>query len=184
MAITKEKKKVILKGNCKSCAATKDPVVAERFYKAWFEREPDGETLKDIGRELDISQQAIYRHANLHMQKRVNKQAEMVIKDEAARKLKLEAMKELELSFDHDRAVPKQDYERVIDQILLDGLAQIKTESTKFTVNQLIAAAKIKGDWQAKKRGQDAEIIKMMYRSASGFNGSSTGSRNPTATQS
>jgi hypothetical protein len=172
-----KKKKKVLANVCKSCLACKgNTELSERFYKAWFERESGGETLAHIGEEIDISREAIYRHAKNHMVQRANKVYEMEIKDKKASELKLQAMKELEISFDHETAVPKQDFETVIDQVLIDGLAQMKVEGKQITVNQLIAAAKIKGDWQSKKRGQDTEIIKMMYRSASGFNANTNAS--------
>jgi hypothetical protein len=83
--------------------------------------------------------------------------------------IKGKAMKDLEVSFDHDIVVPKEDYESVIDEVLADGLAQMRVKGKDVSINQLIAAAKIKGDWRAKKRGQDTELIKMMYRSMNGF---------------
>jgi hypothetical protein len=170
-----------MKNICKSCAAIKEDEalgangayggkLGERFYTAWFERKPGEETLEHIGKEIGISIVAVYNHAHNHMTQRVNKSKEMQAKDAEINKLKVKAMKELEISFDHETAVPKQDFEMVIDQVLIDGLAQLKVEGKQITVNQLIAAAKIKGDWQSKKRGQDTEIIKMMYRSASGYN--------------
>lgn len=122
-----------------------------------------------IGKEIGISNQAIYRHAHNHMKLKSSKiQAPELVQLTAAQ-LKAEAMKEVELSFDHDTVIPQEDYETVIDSILAEGLAQLRVNGTTVSVSQLIAAAKIKGDWKAKKRGQDAEIIKMMYRGASGF---------------
>jgi hypothetical protein len=158
------------KGKCKSCVACRNnPRLRLRYYNAWFNREPGAETLEMIGQELSISNNAIYRHAHNHMRRKVSKVQAPDQVTEVQSQLKAQAMKELEISFDHDLIVPKEDYENVIDAVLVDGLAQLKTQGKQITVNQLIAAAKIKGDWKAKKRGQDTEIIKMMYRGASGF---------------
>jgi gamma-glutamyl:cysteine ligase YbdK (ATP-grasp superfamily) len=86
-----------------------------------------------------------------------------------AEDLKAEAMKALEVSFDHGIVIPKDDYEQAVDDVIAEGMAQMKVGAKDITINQILAAAKLKGEWKLKKRGQDTEIIKMMYRGASGF---------------
>lgn len=160
------------KSKCKSCNAIRNnKALKDRYYHAWFEREAgDGsETLEMIAKDIGISSRAIYQHARNHMKRNV------AIKDVAMRKkimssrMRAEAMKDLEISFDHDLLVAKEDYEVAVDQVIADGMAQMKVSGKDITVNQILAAAKLKGEWKFKKRGQDTEIIKMMYRGASGF---------------
>lgn len=160
------------KAKCKSCQAVhNNPKLRERYYRAWFEREAgDGsETLEMIGQELGISNNAIYRHAHNHMRMRVKKIQATEQKDQEVATLKAQAMKELEVSFDHGVVIPKEEYEMAVDAVISDGIAQMKVGSKDITINQLLAAAKLKGEWKLKKRGQDTELIKMMFRSASGY---------------
>lgn len=155
---------------CKSCQACKNnPKLRDRYYKAWFDRTPGEETLEHIGKELGISNQAIYRHAHNHMRRRVSKMTATEQVQSKAQDLKAEAMKALEVSFDHGVVIPKEDYEQAVDDVIADGMAQMKVQNKDITINQILAAAKLKGEWKLKKRGQDTEIIKMMYRGASGF---------------
>lgn len=167
------------KAKCKTCRASKgNPALRRRIYHAWFEREPGEETLTEIGQEIGASHQAIYRHAHNHLRKRLPKASLQDRREQQAQIVKAEAMKELELSLDHEELIPKADYERAIDDVLAEGIAQLKGQEKNITINQLIAAAKIKGDWAVKKRGQNTELIKMMYRSASG---GSKSTQEPTA---
>ena len=164
------------KNKCKSCIACRNnPKLRDRYYKAWFDRTPGEESLEMIGKELGISTQAIYNHAHSHMRRRVALMSATEQHQAKVEDLKAEAMKALEVSFDHGVVIPKEDYEMAVDQVILDGLAQIKIGKKDITVNQLLAAAKLKGEWKLKKRGQDTELIKMMYRSASGFTPDQTG---------
>lgn len=138
------------------------------MYHAWFERLPGEETLEMIGKEMGISNQAIYRHAHNHMRKRAQKvQVHERIKHEAEM-VKAEAMKDLELSFDHESIIPVDNYEQAVDDVLAEGIAQLRKRDKDISVSQLLAAAKIKGDWAVKRRGQNTELVKMMFRSASG----------------
>jgi hypothetical protein len=122
-----------------------------------------------LGKELEISNNAIYRHAHNHMKRKVDKLEVVTKVREESASIQAQAMKALEVSFDHGIIIPKDDYEQAVDDVIADGLAQMKVGNKEITVNQLLAAAKLKGEWKLKKRGQDTEIIKMMYRGASGF---------------
>lgn len=158
------------KSKCKSCNACRhNPRLRLRYYHAWFERQPGEETLEMIGQELGISNQAIYRHAHNHMKRRVEKSTVQDRIKHKAELVKVEAMKELEVSLDHENLIPREDYEKAVDDVIAEGIVQLKAKDKDVTINQLLAAAKIKGDWAVKKRGQNTELIKTMYRSASGF---------------
>lgn len=164
------------KNRCKSCLMTrKNPLLRKRYYHAWFERQPGEETLEMIALEIGITRRAIYRHAHNHMKRRATP-ADM--NKERAQVVKVKAMKDLEVALDHEELLPKYDYERAVDDVLAEGISQLKTKEKDITINQLLAAAKIKGDWAVKKRGQNTELIKMMYRSASG---GSKSTQEPTA---
>lgn len=155
---------------CKTCLyGRNNPKFRDRVYKAWFERQPGEETLEQIGKEFGISNQAIYRHAHNHMKKRMPKLTDAERYRQNAQIVKAEAMRDLEVSFDHSQVVPVEAYEQAVDDVITEGIAQLRVKKKDVTINQLLAAAKIKGDWALKKRGQNTELIKTMFRSANGL---------------
>jgi len=168
------------KVNCKTCRLSREnPKIRQRIYYAYFKRDEQEETIKDIAREVGIDDAAIYRHCKNHITIAPIKNPVQVEKH--IQELKAKIAKETELALDHDSVVPKEDYERVLDGVLAEGLAQMKTNGKTITISQLLTAAKIKGDFQAKKRGQDIEVIKSMYRFSSG-NKNGTTPRTATST--
>lgn len=155
------------KVNCKTCQITRgDAKLRTRIYNAYYRRDEMDEPLTHIAKEIGISHIAVFNHAKKHMS--IRKIATPVRVERSIEKMKAQIAKETELAFDHDAAVPKEDYERVIDGVLAEGMDQMKKTGKTITISQLLTAAKIKGDFQAKKRGQDVEIIKTMYKFSSG----------------
>lgn len=110
---------------------------------------------------------SVSRHMNRHTVERRDRTPAVV--EGHIERMKATIAKETELALDHDALVPKEDYERVIDGVLAEGMDQMKKHGKTITISQLLTAAKIKADYQAKKRGQDIEVIKSMYKFSSGY---------------
>lgn len=159
--ITKYKK------GCVTCKQAKsNPKLRDRMYNAYYRGDPLDESIVDISREINVSQGAMYNHMKKHVHERPNKTPVMV--ENHIERLKATIAKETELAIDHDAAVPREDYERAIDGVLAEGMDQMKKEGKTITISQLLTAAKIKADYMSKKRGQNVEIIKTMYKMSSG----------------
>lgn len=163
------------KRNCISCQKSRgNPKLRARIYHAQFLRENGDETLAQIALDIGVAEPSMRNHAKKHVNLRsVASEEVRVVKN--IEKVKAKIQKDTELSFDHDLVIPKQDFEMVVDGVLLEGFDQLKKQGKQISISQLLAAAKIKADYTSKKRGQDTEIIKTMYRMASGGQGDSSG---------
>jgi hypothetical protein len=158
------------KVHCKTCQMSKaNPKLRERLYKAAFRREDGDETLADIANDTGLSMPRVYNHAKKHMSEK--KPTGAVITTRRIEEVKQAVAKELEVSLDHDSIVPRQDFEMALDTVIAAGLAELNAGTTKTTISQLLTASKIKSDYFGKKRGQDVELVKTMYRSMNGLKG-------------
>lgn len=156
------------KRNCKPCQLVRgNPKLKERVYHAFYSRDPGDETITQIAIELEVSRTSLRNHCIRHT-KIKSVALEEVQTTKVIEKIKAKIQKDTELSFDHEDIVPKQDFELVIDGVLADGYDQLKKQNKNISISQLLTAAKIKADYTSKKRGQDTELIKTMYRMASG----------------
>lgn len=156
------------KRNCRSCQISRgNQKLRERIYHAEFLRETGDETLAQIAPEMGVSYSSLKNHATKHIKLR-SVASEEVRVTKNIEKIKAKIAKDTELSFDHESIVPKQDFEMVVDGVLAEGYQQLKKQDKQISISQLLTAAKIKADYTSKKRGQDTEIIKTMYRMASG----------------
>lgn len=152
------------KSNCVVCQLSKkDPKFRHRVYLATFKPDEADERLYELAREYKFALKSIYNHSKKHISATISN-TEVVV-ERRVQKVRQEIAKELEVSFEHDDVVPKENYERVIDTVLEDGLSQMKSAGKNITISQLIAAAKVKSDYMSKKRGQDVEVLKTMYQS-------------------
>lgn len=155
------------RANCSVCKASKDnPKFRARVYHAAFKRSDDDESLGMIAREIGFTERAMYNHAKKHMWE--NPHTNEIVRKKKSETIRASVQKELEVSFDHENVVPKQDFEKVWDQVIQDGINQLEKKDTDLSINQILAATKLKSEFVAKKRGQDTEIIKAMYRSLHG----------------
>lgn len=158
------------KVNCKTCQKCRgNPKLRSRIYLTYFKRDETSETLGDIAKEVGVSLPSFTSHCKKHL--RPNDDVYSLKVETRIAKMKAKVDKEAELSFDHEAVVPKEDYEQVVDGVLAEGYDQLKKGNKAITVSQLLAAAKIKADYMSKKRGQNIEMLKTMYRMNTGDNG-------------
>lgn len=137
------------------------------MYHAFYERETGDETIQQIAADVNVSHMGLRNHMLKHTKMR-SVAVEEIKTAKTIEKVKAKVQKDLELSFDHDDVVPETDYEQALRVIIANGLDELKKGNLKVTTTQLLAAAKIKADYMSKKRGQDTELIKTMYRAAGG----------------
>lgn len=152
------------KPNCSVCQLTRsDKTLQLRVYNAIYKRDDEDESLNDIREEYHITPTSMYNHAKKHVTEAPKHH--IVINEKKIAQVKARAAKDLELSFEHDGVVPKQDYETAVDEVIAKGMEDMKSSGKHVSVNQLLAATKIKADYMSKRRGQDVEVIKTMYQS-------------------
>lgn len=153
--------------NCSICKLTRhDQKLRYRLYQSYYERDTGDETPTGIARELGLVPRSVMNHLKKHTKLNPVKAPALVATHIA--KVQTQIQKEAELAFDHQEVIPKEDYERVIDSVLSEGLDQMHKQGKQISISQLITAAKIKADYSLKKRGQDTELLKTMYAIASG----------------
>lgn len=147
--------------------ATKgNPKLRAMLYKAAFRREEGDQTIADIANEYGLIVSATYNHVKKHMNEA--KPMAPIMAAKRIEEVKMAVQKKLEVSFDHEDVVPKQDFELALDTIIQSGLSRLNASTSEVTINQLLAASKIKADYFGKRRGQDVEVIKTMYRTMNG----------------
>ena len=162
--------------NCSWCKLSRgNPKLRARIYQAYFNPEDGDERPTTIAREMGRPEAAILNHCRKHL--RLNPIRHALAVESHVARLQTRIQKEAELAIDHENVIPKQDFERVIDSVLSEGLDQMIKQEKKISISQLLTAAKIKADYTSKKRGQDSELIKTFYRMA----GSGKGNSTPTA---
>lgn len=152
--------------NCKLCLACRNnPKLRNRLYQIKYHRETSDDSYRLVAEDSggQYSYAAVSNHANKHITEGRKPITYLVAAEKKIERTKQAIAKELEVSFDHETAVPKQDFEQVWDAVIVDGLTRFKSQKVAVTVNQLLAATKLKSDYNMKKRGQDVEIIKTMY---------------------
>ena len=155
------------KVNCTICKKSRaDPVFRRRLYAAFYERDTGDETPTGIAKELGLNPASVMNHLKRHTKINPVKAPALVATHIA--KVQAQINKEAELAIDHEEVIAKEDYEKVIDSVLAEGLDQMKKQGKQISISQLLTAAKIKADYSMKRRGQDAELIKTMYRLATG----------------
>ena len=154
------------KVNCSICKLSRrDPMFRKRLYQSYYERDTGDETPTGIARQMGLSPGSVLNHMKKHT--RLNPVVSPKLVETHITKVQTDIQKEAELAFDHGEVIHKEDYEKVIDSVLSEGLSQMKTQKKQISISQLIAAAKIKADYSLKKRGQDTELLKTMYAIAS-----------------
>lgn len=158
------------KPNCKTCQLSKGPQnvkIRQRILKAKFRREPGDETMSQIAAELGINWATFSNHCAKHISER-SVDSVTVNTAKKIQKVKVKQMKEMEIAFDHTDVVGEMDFERAAREIVALGIERLERGDITVTTTQLLQAIKIKSDYESKKRGQNTEIIKTMYRYASG----------------
>lgn len=162
------------KVNCSVCKASRgNPKLRARIYAAYYRQDEGDERVGHIAKELGFTLASIYNHCKKHVSP--NPITTPTIVTGHIERLKAKIAKDTELALDHDLINPKQDFEMAVDAVIAEGIAQLKEKGKIITVNQLLAASKIKSDYESKKRGQNTELIKTMYRYASGRNKGTNG---------
>lgn len=149
---------------CQECRGNKK--LRARIDAAFFRRDDGDENISDIALAIGKTRSAMYNHCKKHL--RAPRPLTPVRVEGHIERLKAKIAKETELALEHDKVVPRQDFEIAIDSVIAEGLDQMKKNEKNISVSQLLAASKIKADYSAKKRGQNTELIKTMYRYAGG----------------
>lgn len=169
------------KVNCRVCQMSRgDAKFRHRIYQAWF-NPTDGDTSPTaLAKELSISPTSMLNHCKKHLRSNLGPNESRLTKHIA--RVQAKVYKAEELAIDHPDIVPKQDFEQVIDGVLSEGLQQMLSEGKKISISQLLTAAKIKADYTGKRRGQDTELIKTMYRMAGNGQGAGNGTRGSNGT--
>lgn len=161
------------KPNCNACRLVKaDPKLRARVRFATYKREEGDETLQDIAFEVGISHNSMYNHAKKHMKDTTeavkNRAVTLNAKKQATARAK--ANKKLEVAFDKDDLNIVEEFEESLDEYITQGRDILSKNQMKITEKGFLMAIKIKSDIQAKKRGQDIEIMKAVYSFSSGKN--------------
>lgn len=154
------------KRNCRTCQLSKgNAKLRERIVHAKFRHEAGDETLTQIAGDLGISGAALQNHARKH----ITEETAFTLERKKVRgieKVKVRAMKEMEVAFDHSDVVAELDFERGLREVVAEGITRLEKGEITVSTTQLLQAIKIKADYEGKKRGQDTELIKTMYKMA------------------
>lgn len=154
---------------CKSCKAL--PSLKKRIRLAAFHRQDGDETLGDIANEFGFSTKSIYNHAKKHIRpsetegKKEIRVAKKVIDFQA------QAQKELELQLDKQTIdeIEARPAEIIgMDELIAQGVEEIRKGNMKLTATQFIAAVKVKTDWAAKQQSNKVEILRTIASFRSG----------------
>lgn len=160
------------KSTCKLCKLSKStPGLKKRIYHAKFNWQDGDETLMDIYRSFEgvFTKMGMYNHCNKHIDER--RASESVLEVQTAKKVeKVRAAvnKELEVGFERGEMTITDEYELGLNDYIGQGLDILRKGNMKITEKGFLTAIKIKSDIQAKKRGQDIEIMKSIYSFSSG----------------
>lgn len=154
---------------CKSCKAL--PSLKKRIRLATYHRQDGDETLGDIAREFGFSTASIYNHSKKHIrdvQTDGNKEIRVAKK---VIDLQANVQKELELQLDKQTVdeIDARPMEIVgLDELIAQGIAEIRKGGMKLTATQFIAAAKVKSDWAGKQQTNKVEILRTIASFRSG----------------
>ena len=155
---------------CTSCKASKRSAkLRDRIYHAKFLREPGDESLPDIAREIHVSAVAIHRHARLHVATRQLSDETVAIR--VAKKtedFKAAAAKKVELAIDHDVVADGLDSIQTLKEYIAQGHDLVRKGKISINAQSLLQAIRLDVDYESKKKDREVDIIKTMYRFASG----------------
>lgn len=158
------------KPNCAACQLTRGKTkLRGRVSKAAFRREPGDETLQDIAKELHISSAGMYNHAKKHLS--IRDDTPDVREVRVAKKvndIKVAAQKKVELAIDHDDVLPEEESIAALKDYIRQGHAMIKEGKLNITPQSFLTAVRIDVDYKSKQKDRQVDIIKTMYRFASG----------------
>lgn len=158
------------KPNCAACQLTRGKTkLRQRVSKAAFRREPGDETLQDIAKELHISSAGMYNHAKKHLS--IRDDTPDVREVRVAKKvndIKAAAQKKVELAIDHDDVLPEDESIAALKEYILQGHAMIREGKLPITAQSFLQAVRIDVDYKSKQKDRQVDIIKTMYRFASG----------------
>lgn len=158
------------KKNCLTCrAARKDPKLRQRIKHATYDRDVGDETLIDIAAELHITKMAVYNHSRKHLKEietSMDHSAVRVAKKTAD--IKAAAMKRIELSIDHEEFVGEPLSVVALKEYIAQGHQLVKEGKLNITAQSFLQAVGKDIDYESKKKDREVDIIKTMYRFASG----------------
>lgn len=157
--------------NCRGCQESKkNPNFRKRVYTAAFKREDGDETLKQIAEEFGHSYPSLYNHVKKHLtESRYNAdEAKAVRTAKKVATIQAKVNKDMEVGFERGEMTVTDEYELSLNGYLSQGKAILDSGNMKITEKGFLTAIKIKSDIQAKKRGQDIEIMKAVYSFSSG----------------
>lgn len=149
--------------------AKKDPKLRNRIRNAKFRREIGDETLKDIAIEIGLPFAGVYNHAKKHITDRgiapETKEIRIVKKSE---EIKASVARKHELAIDHDSIIVEDESVEALKEYIRQGYAMVKEGKINITAQSFLQAVRIDIDRVAKTKDRQVDIIKTMYRFASG----------------
>ena len=158
------------KKNCLTCRASKnDAKLRQRIKHATYDRDVGDETLADIAIDLHISKIAVYNHAKKHIKDvEVSNDQRAVRVAKKVADIKTAAMKKIELSIDHEDIVGEPESVMALKEYITQGHALVKEGKLNITAQSFLQAVGKDIDYESKKKDREVDIIKTMYRFASG----------------
>lgn len=157
--------------NCHGCILSKNnPKLRIRIYNAQYRREPGDETLRDIANEIGLASPAgLYNHAKRHLAERDPKPETRAVRiAKKTEDIKAAAQKKVELSIDHDEILPEDESISALREYITQGHVKIKAGELNITPQSFLQAVRIDVDYRSKQKDRQVDIIKTMYRFASG----------------
>lgn len=140
-----------------------------RVYEAHFRRNNGDETLGDIALEYGLNKQSIYNHARKHIKENLPS-GEIKTQNKINRfKAGLEnKLAEVLDTTDNPSEAGLDPHEQALNEIIALGAEELKAGRLKLNTSQFLGAIKIKADIKNKSKDRQAELVKTMYKFASG----------------
>lgn len=148
-----------------------DAKLRQRIYVAAFKREEGDETLYQIADEQGVSRPQMYNHVKRHVtQNAISDTTKELSTEKKVIEMKAKAHKEQELAIEGDvidgiEARPEQII--ALDTYISQGYDDLKKGKFKVTGNGLLAAIKIKNEWENKRQQNKTDYLKTIYAIAS-----------------
>lgn len=160
------------KKNCTVCMAGKAlPSLRKRIYTAAFHRRDGDETLGNIADEFGFSTKSVYTHAKKHIREKQTEGNKEIRVGKKLIDIQANVQKELELQLDRQTVdeIEARPIEMVgLDELIAQGMAEIKKGGMKLTATQFIAAVKVKSDWAGRQQSNKVEILRTIASFRSG----------------
>jgi predicted DNA-binding protein YlxM (UPF0122 family) len=160
------------KANCKACILSKHSEKhRRRIRQAAFHRQDGDETLAEIATECNISIPSMYNHVKRHMKEVDTTGLKEIRVAKKVVNMQSTAQKEMELQLDRQTIdeIEARPAEIIgIDELIAQGIAEIRAGKMKLTATQFVAAVKVKSDWAGKQQSNKIELLRTISAFRSG----------------